>query len=144
MGIEPGYNPENMVDEPGFIEKIVVNGAKSQCYAEAMTGEVSKFEEKTVQLSTYVLTLTPGSARVQVNLEVDSVLHGWTKALSLMNYLLDLSKIVKHKYHLVLDQDCQTCGDGENKWDPIVHKEDMKKALVKYETRVIKKTLKLV
>ena len=29
-----------------------------------------------------------GSARVQVNLLVDPVLHGWTRALRIINYLL--------------------------------------------------------
>ena len=78
-----------------------------------------------------ILSLAPGLARVQVNLQVDPVLHGWAKALSLINYLLDLPKIVKYKYHLVLDQDFQTCGVREHKRDPTVHEEDTEKALVK-------------
>ena len=33
-----------------------------------------------------------GSARVQVNLLVDPVLHGWTRALRIINYLLAIPK----------------------------------------------------
>ena len=33
-----------------------------------------------------------GSARVQVNLLVDPVLHGWAKTLRIVNYLLALPK----------------------------------------------------
>ena len=60
MGIEPSYDLEKMVDEPGFIEKIVVDGAKSQCYDEDMTGEFSQFEEKSVQLFFLLLLGRPG------------------------------------------------------------------------------------
>ena len=86
MKIELGYDLEKMVDEPGFIEKIVVDDAKSQCYDKAMTGKFSQFEENSVHLSISVLSLAAGSARVQVNLEIYPVLHGWTKALRLINY----------------------------------------------------------
>ena len=86
MGIEPSYDLEKMVDKPVFIEKIVFDGAKSQFYDEAMTGEFFQFEKNSVHLSPSVLSLATGSARGQVNLEVDPVLHGWTKALRLISY----------------------------------------------------------
>ena len=46
-----------------------------------------------------------GSARVQVNLLVDPVLHGWTKTLRIINYLLALPKKLKHRFHLI--QECR-------------------------------------
>ena len=50
-----------------------------------------------------------GSARVQVNLLVDRVLHGWTRALRIINYLLAVPKKVKHRTHLIPDENCQVC-----------------------------------
>ena len=39
-----------------------------------------------------VFSLVAGVARVQVNLLVDPVLHGWSKTLRIINYLLALPK----------------------------------------------------
>ena len=44
-----------------------------------------------------------GSARVQVNLLVDPVLHGWTRALRIINYLLTVPKKVKHRAYRSLN-----------------------------------------
>ena len=107
-----------------------------------MTGEFSQFEENSVHLSNSVFSLAVGLARVQVNLEIDPVLHGWAKALRLINYLLALPKIAEHKTYLVSAQNCQICEVGESRLDPTVHEEEVEKAGFRYETRVIKKTMK--
>ena len=46
-----------------------------------MTGEFSQFDENSVHFSNFLSSLAAGLARVQVNLVVDPVLHGWTKTL---------------------------------------------------------------
>ena len=56
-----------------------------------------------------------GSARVQVNLLVDPVLHGWTRSLRIINYLLAVPKKVKHKSHLIPDDGCQICETTKTK-----------------------------
>ena len=107
-----------------------------------MTGEFSQLEENSGHHSYFLSSLAAGSARVQVNLEVDPVLHGWAKALRLINYLLALPKRLKHKLHLVPDQNCQICEVGDMKWDPTVFEEGGERSLFRYETKVIKKTMK--
>ena len=74
------------------VEKPIEDEVRVKCYADAMTGEFSQFEESSVHHSNSISSLVAGSARVQVNLEVDPVLHGWTKTLRLINYLLALPK----------------------------------------------------
>ena len=136
MGFEPEFDLEKLVEKP--IEAEV----RVECYEEAMTGEFSQFEENSVYHSNSLSSFAAGSARVQVNLEVDPVLHGWTKALRLINYLLVLPKRLKHKLHLVPDQNCQICEVGDMKWDPTVIEQDAERSLFRYETKVIKKNMK--
>ena len=64
-----------------------------------------------------ISSFAAGLANVQVNLVVYPVLHGWTKTLRLINYLLGLPKRLKHKLHLVPDQNCQICEVRDMKWD---------------------------
>ena len=37
------------------------------------------------------------------------VMHGWTKTLRIINYLLAVPKLLKHKLHLIPDKDCAVC-----------------------------------
>ena len=69
------------------VEKPIKDKVRVKCYDKAMTGEFSQFEENSVHHSNSISSLAAGLARVQVNLEVDPVLHGWTKTLRLINYL---------------------------------------------------------
>ena len=39
----------------------------------------------------------------------DPVLHGWTRTLRIINYLPTVPKKVKHKAHLISDENCQIC-----------------------------------
>ena len=52
-----------------------------------ITGELSQHEDSSVHVSNSALSLAAGLARVQVNLPVDPVLHGWTKTLSNTNFI---------------------------------------------------------
>ena len=104
----------------------------------AIMREFSQVEESSVHLSNSVLFLAAGLARVQVNLLVDPVLHGWTKTLRLINYLLALPKRLKHKLHLIPDKKCQICDAGDNKWDLTVIEQNAEKSLFRYETRGLK------
>ena len=74
------------------VEKPIEDEVRVKFYDKAMTGEFSQFDENSIHHSSSQSSLAAGSARGQVNLEVDPVLHGWTKALRLMNYLLALPK----------------------------------------------------
>ena len=47
----------------------------------------------------------------------DPVLHGWTRTLRIINYLPTVPKKVKHKAHLISDENCQI-----HMWD---HKNQM-------------------
>ena len=68
------------------VEKPIGDEVRVECYDNAMTGEFSQFEESSVHHSNSISSLAAGSARVQVNMEVDPVLHGWTKTLRLINF----------------------------------------------------------
>ena len=83
-----------------------------------------------------------GSARVQVNLLVDPVLHGWTRALRIINYLLAVPKKVKHRTHLIPDENCQVCENVRTRWEVRTNESDAEKYLFRYETQVIKKSVK--
>ena len=124
------------------VEKAFEDEVKVDCYDDAMKGEFSQFEENSIHQSNYISSFVAGSARVQVNLEVDPVFHGWTKTLRLKNYLLALPKKLKHKLPLIPKQNCQMCKVGDMKWDPTVLKEDAEKSLFRFKTKVIKKTMK--
>ena len=49
--------------------------------------ELSDCEDGSDQVLNFAFSLAASSARVQVNLLVDPVLHGWTKTLRVINYL---------------------------------------------------------
>ena len=89
--------------------------------------------------SNSISSLAFGSARVQVDVPL---LHGWTKSLRLINYLLALPKGLKHKLHLIPDKNSQICQAGDMRWDPTVLEENAEKYLFRYETRVIKGSMK--
>ena len=62
--------------------------------------------------------------------------------MRLINYLLALPKKLKHKLHLIPDKNCQICEARDNKWDPTVIEQNAEKSLFRYETRVIKDSMK--
>ena len=94
------------------VEKPIEDKVRVKCYYEAMMGEFSQFEESSVH--PFILYLFPCCWFGQGAgcLVVDPVLHGWTKTLQLINYLLALPKRLKHKLHLILDKNCQICEAG--------------------------------
>ena len=101
------------------VEKPIEDEFRVKCYNdEAMTGKFSQFEDNEEHFSNTVFSLAAGSAGVQVNLEIDPVLHGWVKTLRLVNYLLALPRTLKHRKHLIPDKDSRICELGESKWHP--------------------------
>ena len=68
--------------------------------------EFSNCKDNSTQIQNLVFSIGAGSARVQINLLVDLVMHGWTKTLRIINYLLAVPKLLKHKLHLIPDKDC--------------------------------------
>ena len=60
-----------------------------------MIGEFSQFEENLVHFSNLISSLAAGLARVQVNLVVDPVLHGWTKEFETHKLSISSAKRVK-------------------------------------------------
>ena len=94
------------------------------------------------QVANSAFSLAAGLARVQVNLLVDPVLHGWTKTLRIVNYLLALPKRLKHRLHLIPDKNCVICEAGDNPWNPTENEKEVEKSLFRYKTRVIKECLK--
>ena len=62
--------------------------------------------------------------------------------MRLINYLLALPKGLKHKLYLIPDKNCQICQAGDMKWDPTVLGENAEKSLFRYETRMIKGSMK--
>ena len=84
-----------------------------------------------------------GSARVQFNLLVDPVLHGWTRALRVINYLLTVPKKVKHRAHLIPDKNCHIFMTMETGWEVRTNESNAEKYLFRYETQVIKKSMKI-
>ena len=83
-----------------------------------------------------------GSARVQVNLLVEPVFYGWTRALRIINYLLAIPKKMKHRTHLILDENCQICETMGTRWEIRTNELDAEKYLFRYKTQVIKKSVK--
>ena len=83
-----------------------------------------------------------GSAMVQVNLLVDPVLHGWTRNLRIINYLVTVPKKVKHKAHLIPDKHCQICKTIKTNWEVRTNESNALKYLFRYETKVIKGCMK--
>ena len=103
--------------------------------------EMSQHVANSVNVSDSSLS-SIGSARVQVNLLVDPVLHGWTRALRIINYLLTIPKKVKHRAHLIPDENCQICETIETKWEVRTNESNAEKYLFRYETQVIKRCIK--
>ena len=105
---------ENMplvVYEQLIADKSLEAEIMAECYDKVMTGEFSQFEENNVLMVHDLLRVNDSNeaevmvecnlmevsdfplsnaslARVQVNLLVDPVLHGWPRALRIINYLL--------------------------------------------------------
>ena len=72
----------------------------------------------------------------------DPVLHGWTRTLRIINYLPTVPKKVKHKAHLISDENCQICETIKIKWELRTNESDAEKYLFRYETQVIKRCMK--
>ena len=88
MRIESGFDLEKLVNELEFIdnffimvEKLIEDKVRVKCYNEARTGEFSQFEENYINHYNSFSSVVAGSARVQVNLEIDLLLHGWTEVI---------------------------------------------------------------
>ena len=79
---------------------------------------------------------------MQVNLLVDPVMHGWTKTLRIINYLLAVPKLLKQKLHLIPDNNCSVCEAGDNPWNPTESEKEAEKSMFRYESRVIKGCMK--
>ena len=79
-----------MVHDQLKVEKTI---DEVEVMVECKNSEASKDEnvENSIHL-TNSLGSCVGSARVQVNLLVDPVLHGWTRALRIINHLLSVPK----------------------------------------------------
>ena len=77
-----------------------------------------------------------------MNLLVDPVLHGWTRSLRIINYLLAVPKKVKHKSHLIPDASCQICETTKPRGEFRTDELNAEKYLFRYETQVIKKFMK--
>ena len=92
-------------------------------------------------MDTSVFLATVALARVQVNLLVNPVLHGWVKTLRIINYFLALPKKLKHRFHLNPDKKCSICQTGDYPWNPTENEKVAEKCLFRYETRVIKEFL---
>ena len=129
-----------MVHDQLKVEKTI---DEVEVMVECKNSEASKDEnvENSIHL-TNSLDSPVGLARVQVNLLVDPVLHGWTRALRIINYLLSLPKKVNHKSHLIPDDGCQICETIKTKWEPRTDELNAEKYLFRYETQVIKKCMK--
>ena len=109
------------------------NGSKNEiCQDGANTVNVSDSSASSI-----------GSVRVQFNLLVDPVLHGWTRALRIINYLLTVPNKVKHRAHLIPDKNCQICRTIETGWEVRTNESNAEKYLFRYETQVIKKCMKI-
>ena len=106
-------------------------------------GEVRTTYFNCVDEKSSVFSLVAGAARVQVNLLVYSVLHGWIRTLRIINYLLALPKRLKHRSHLIPDKSFIICKVGEKLWKPTENEKEAENALFKYETKVIKDCLKI-
>ena len=77
-----------------------------------------------------------GSARVQVNLLVVPVLHGWTRALRIINYFLTIPKKVKHRAHLIPDKNSQICETIGTKWEVRTNESDAEKYCLGMKHRI--------
>ena len=69
-------------------------------------------------------------------------MHGWTKTLRIINYLLAVPKLFKHKLHLIPDKDCAVCKAGDNPWNPTDSEKEAETYMFRNETKFIKESLK--
>ena len=87
----------------------------------------------------------PNSAcggRGSVELIVDVVANGWFRSLRILNYVLAFVEKIRHKRsHKTIVANCEICTRGEV-WEVRHMEEKSVKVLCRYETAVIKKTLK--
>ena len=89
--------------------------------------------------SVFALSAARGSAE----LIVDPVFLGWRRTLRTISYLKAVHKILKHRKHLILDSSCEICEKGKDKWKPNEDETGAEDVLFRYETTVIKNTVKM-
>ena len=124
------------------VEKPIEGEVRVENSDSIITGELSQHKDSSVYVSNSAFSLATGSARAEVNLPVDPVLHGWTKTLRVINYMLALPKQLKHKLHLVLDKNCLIYEARDNPWNPTESEKEVEKSLFRYKTRVFKGCMK--
>ena len=125
-----------------MVEKPIEGEVRVEYLINYKKGEISGCEDDSDQVLNSAFSLAAGSARVHVNLLVDPVLHGWTRTLRVINYLLALPKQLKQRLHLVPDKNCVICEAGDSPWNPTESEKEAEKSLFRYETRVIKECMK--
>ena len=88
--------------------------------------------------SVFALSVARGSAE----LIVDPVFLGWRRALRVISYVKATSKILNHRKHLISISSCEICKLEEDKWKPNEDETGAEDVLFRYETSVIKTTVK--
>ena len=88
--------------------------------------------------SVFALRVARGSAE----LIVDPVFLGWRRTLRVISYVKATSKILTHRKHLIPTSSCEICKLGEDKWKPNEDEKGAEDVLFRYETSVIKTTVK--
>ena len=62
--------------------------------------------------------------------------------MRIINYLLAVPKLLKHKLHLIPDKDCAVCKAGENPCNPTESEKEAEKYMFRNETKVIKESMR--
>ena len=89
-------------------------------------------------LSVFALNVARGSAE----LIVDPIFLGWRRALRVISYVKATSKILNHRKHLIPSSSWEICKLGEDKWKPNEDETGAEDVLFRYETSLIKTTVK--
>ena len=82
------------------------------------------------------------AGRGSVNLLVDPIFWGWSKALRILGYIFAMKDIVKHKSHTEEKPNCDICRLGKDQWDPRTNQDRNELGFFRYESEVIRSSLK--
>ena len=88
------------------------------------------------------LVAAVASGRGSVELLIDPIFWGWSKTLRILGYIFAMKDITQHRSHKEKKANCEICRLGIDKWDPRTNQNRNETGLFKYESDVIRSSLK--
>ena len=130
------------------VGKPIEDEVKVECFSEPFIKDIENSTGEITPLQiisdpgVHTVGCSPPGGRGEVELIIDPVYHGWRRSLRILGYVRAIWDRFNHKNHLIPIIECDMCRLGVTVWDPRTNEDAGESYFFRYETQVIKKTIK--